>query len=156
MTAERKQTQRPLYDRLGGIYIISKFVHRFSEQMRYNELVGETSSNEFLRNWWYTKSESRLPGLKFMRTLWIATVSNGPYQFVSLDRDPKDAVNIHRAHCPFQISDAEFHAGMQELTNAMHFCHILPQEQHEVLQLCSAHKTEIVCSTGCRSSCKIL
>src|SRR5512132_988928 len=32
---------------------------------------------------WHTKNLGRLPGLKFMRTLWVCNVSGGPFQYTA-------------------------------------------------------------------------
>jgi hemoglobin len=39
-----------------------------------NPIVGKTSQNPALREW-HTKNLDRLPGLKFMRTLWVCEVT---------------------------------------------------------------------------------
>ena len=44
-------------------------------------LVGRESRNPALRQW-HTEQLDRLPGLKFMRTLWVCNVSGGPFEYV--------------------------------------------------------------------------
>jgi hemoglobin len=43
-----------------------------------NPIVGKTSQNPSLRAW-HTKNLGRLPGLKFMRTLWVCEIMGGPH-----------------------------------------------------------------------------
>src|SRR5690242_13592973 len=49
-----------------------------AKRPRENPIVGQKSKNAQLREW-HTKNLGRLPGLKFMRTLWVCDVSGGPF-----------------------------------------------------------------------------
>src|SRR3954469_17086610 len=69
-----------LYDRLGGIFAIAAVVDHFSDSIIENAMVGKLSKNEQLRQWSVEQPE-RLPGLKFMRTLWVANVAGGPFEY---------------------------------------------------------------------------
>src|SRR5512143_2744235 len=74
--------EKSLYDRLGGVFAISAVVDHFSDAVVKNPIVGQKSKNPRLREW-HTKNLERLPGLKFMRTLWVCNVSGGPFQFTA-------------------------------------------------------------------------
>src|SRR5436305_5530584 len=81
--AKAKQKAAPeksLYERLGGVFAIAMVVDHFSDAVVKNPIVGQQSQNPQLREW-HTKSLDRLPGLKFMRTLWVCNVSGGPFPF---------------------------------------------------------------------------
>src|SRR6476646_10950162 len=82
--AQVKQTtpEKSLYDRLGGVFAIAAVVDHFSDALVKNPIVGQKSKNTQLRKW-HTKNLGRLPGLKFMRTLWVCDVSGGPFQFTA-------------------------------------------------------------------------
>ena len=69
-------TESSLYERLGGAFAIAAVVDHFSEAIVKNPIVGETSENPALREW-HTKNLGRLPGLKFMRTLWVCDIAGG-------------------------------------------------------------------------------
>ena len=75
---EGKQTalEKSLYERLGGVFAIAAVVDHFSDAVVKNPIVGQKSKNPQLREW-HTKNLERLPGLKFMRTLWVCDVSGG-------------------------------------------------------------------------------
>ena len=79
--AQAKQTtpEKSLYERLGGVFAIAAVVDHFSDAVVKNPIVGQKSKNPQLRVW-HTKNLGRLPGLKFMRTLWVCNVSGGPFQ----------------------------------------------------------------------------
>ena len=80
--AQGQQTtpDKSLYDRLGGVFAIAAVVDHFSDAVVKKPIVGQKSKNPQLREW-HTKNLKRLPGLKFMRTLWVCNVSGGPFQF---------------------------------------------------------------------------
>lgn len=75
------QPDENLYDRLGGVFAIAAVVDQFSDAVVKNPMVGQQSKNPQLREW-HTKSLDRLPGLKFMRTLWVCNAAGGgPFEF---------------------------------------------------------------------------
>jgi len=69
-----------LYERLGGIFAIAAVVDHFSDAIIENAMVGKLSKNPQLRQW-SVEQPGRLPGLKFMRTLWVANISGGPFEY---------------------------------------------------------------------------
>ena len=78
--AAQTSPEKSLYERLGGVFAIAAVVDHFSDAVVSNPIVGEKSKNPQLREW-HTKNLKRLPGLKFMRTLWVCNISGGPFQF---------------------------------------------------------------------------
>ena len=70
-------TEKTLYERLGGVFPIAAVIDHFSDETVENPIVGQASENPALRDW-HTNQLSRLPGLKFMRTLWVCNVAGGP------------------------------------------------------------------------------
>ena len=75
-------TDSSLYERLGGAFAIAAVVDHFSDAVVENPLVGQRSENPALRDW-HTNNLGRLPGLKFMRTLWVCDVAGGPQQYAA-------------------------------------------------------------------------
>jgi hemoglobin len=71
-----------LYERLGGAFAIAAVVDHFSEAVVRNPIVGQRSENPALREW-HTNNLGRLPGLKFMRTMWVCNVAGGPQQYAA-------------------------------------------------------------------------
>jgi hemoglobin len=72
--AEKPSGKEPsLYERLGGAFAIAMVINRFSDEVVKNPKVGQGSKNTAL-NEWSNKKLDRLPGLKFMRTLWVCDV----------------------------------------------------------------------------------
>ncbi len=151
-----KKTAKTLYERLGGIFGISAVVYHFSDALIENPLVGRDSPNKQLRKWSRTKLTTRLPGLKLMRTLWLANLAGGPYAFVPT-KPGKCPFGLEKAHSAFKISSEEFDEVARELANSLAHFKIPEREKGEVLAVFAAHKQEVVggvsgkCSPSLRS-----
>lgn len=141
-TRRRDAEEKSLYDRLGGIYPISAVVDDFSNALIVNPIVGKESANQYLRDWNNNKLD-RLPGLKLMRTIWLASIAGGPFRF-SATKPGKCPFSLENAHKEFQISPAEFDAVAEELAKALDRHGVGAQEKKEVLAAFSAHKLDIV------------
>ena len=102
-----------LYDRLGGVFAIAAVVDSFSDALLTNPKVGIQSPNPELREW-STHKLDRLPGLKFMRTLWVCNVAGGPFEFEAT-RPGRTALGLEEAHRDLAISPDEFDAVAAEL-----------------------------------------
>jgi hemoglobin len=106
-------TESSLYERLGGAFAIAAVVDHFSEAVVKNPIVGQTSENPALREW-HTNNLSRLPGLKFMRTLWVCDVAGGPQQYAATDPS-STRLGLEEAHRELKISPGEFDEVAAEL-----------------------------------------
>jgi hemoglobin len=102
-----------LYDRLGGAFAIAAVVDHFSEAVVQNPIVGQKSENLDLREW-HTNNLARLPGLKFMRTLWVCDVAGGPQQYAAT-KPGSTPLGLEEAHRELKISPAEFDEVAAEL-----------------------------------------
>jgi hemoglobin len=74
---------------------------------------------------WHTKNLGRLPGLKFMRTLWVCNVAGGPQEYMAT-KPGKTTAGLEEAHRDLHISPAEF-----------------DEVADEVLAAFAAHKKEV-------------
>ena len=124
-------SEQSLYDRLGGVFAIAAVVDHFSDAIVRNPIVGQTSQNPALREW-HTQQLGRLPGLKFMRTLWVCNVAGGPFEF-SATRPGSTALGLEEAHRELKISPAEFDEVAAELGRTLDFFKVPEQEKEEVL-----------------------
>ena len=138
--AQAKDT-KSLYERLGGIFAIAAVVNHFSDAVVKNPIVGQKSKNPQLREW-HTRNLKRLPGLKFMRTLWVAEVSGGPFKFTAT-KPGKTALGLEEAHRSLRISPAEFDEVAAELGRSLDFAKVPKREKGEVLAAFAAHKNEV-------------
>ena len=141
--AQDKQTvpEKSLYERLGGVFAIAAVVDHFSDAVVKNPIVGQKSKNPQLREW-HTKNLGRLPGLKFMRALWVCNVSGGPFQFTAT-KPGKTPLGLEEAHRDLRISPAEFDEVAAELGRSLDFAKVPKREKAEVLAAFAAHKDEV-------------
>ena len=130
-----------LYERLGGVFAIAAVVDRFSDALIENPIVGQGSSNPALREW-HTNNLGRLPGLKFMRTLWVCNVSGGPFEYAGT-KPGTTALGLEEAHREFRITSAEFDEVAAVLARTLDDFEIPAQEKDEVLGAFAAHKAEV-------------
>ena len=134
-------TEPSLYDRLGGAFAIAAVVDHFSDAVVQNPIVGQKSDNPQLREW-HTNNLGRLPGLKFMRTLWVCNVAGGPQHYAAT-KPGETPLGLEEAHRELKISPAEFDEVAAELGRTLDFFKVPEQEKEEVLSAFAAHKDEV-------------
>lgn len=133
---------RSLYDRLGGIYGIAAVINKFSDDIIKDPRVGVGSPNQQLDEWSRNHQEDRLPGLKWMRTLWVAGLAGGPYNFVATVPETCP-FSLEGIHSKFKISPEEFDVVAGILANTLDYFKVPEKEKSEVLAVFSAHKPEV-------------
>jgi len=134
-------TEASLYERLGGAFAIAAVVDHFSDAVVQNPIVGQKSENPALREW-HTNNLGRLPGLKFMRTLWVCNVAGGPQQYAAT-KPGSTALGLEEAHRELKISPAEFDEVAAELGRTLDFFKVPEREKEEVLAAFAAHKGDV-------------
>lgn len=134
-------TEASLYDRLGGAFAIAAVVDQFSDVIVHNPIVGQNSENAALREW-HTNNLGRLPGLKFMRTLWVCNVAGGPQHYAAT-RPGSTPLGLEAAHRDLKISPAEFDEVAAELARTLDAFEVPEREKGEVLAAFAAHKGEV-------------
>ena len=137
-----------LYERLGGAFAIAAVIDQFSDAVVQNPVVGKDSKNPALREW-HTNNLARLPGLKFMRTLWVCNVSGGPFAY-SATKPGSTTVGLEVAHRDLKISPEEFDEVAAELGRSLGVFKVPEKETNEVLAAFAAHKDEV--TAGFRAS----
>src|SRR5207342_3353161 len=138
---EAMMTESSLYERLGGAFAIAAVVDHFSDAVVRNPIVGEKSENPELREW-HTNNLGRLPGLKFMRTLWVCDVAGGPQQYAATEPG-STPLGLEEAHRELKISPAEFDEVAAELGRTLDVFKVPKREKGEVLAAFAAHKNEV-------------
>jgi hemoglobin len=136
-----------LYERLGGAFKIAEMVYYFSDQLIENPVVGQTSKNPRLQAW-HTQNLDRLPGLKFLRTLWVCALAGGPFDFVPTKAGQTE-FGLEEAHREFQISPEEFDEVGRVLGRTLEHYGVPSKEQGEVLAGFFVHRHEV--TTGYRA-----
>jgi hemoglobin len=146
-----KRDSISLYDRLGGVFAIASVVDYFSDAILRSPVVGANSPNPKLRNWSTQQKAARMPGLKFMRTLWVCDIAGGPQKYAA----SKNAVSggcifnsskfdLTAAHKDLNISSAEFDEVARILGDSLDHFKVPNKEKAEVLAAFGAHKKDIV------------
>jgi hemoglobin len=133
--------EKSLYERLGGVFAIAAVVDHFSDAIVQNPIVGKDSKNPALREW-HTKNLGRLPGLKFMRTLWVCAATGGPFEY-SPTKPGKTNLGLEEAHRGLKISPAELDEVAAELGRTLDFAKVPAREKGELLAAFAAHKDEV-------------
>lgn len=146
-----------LYSRLGGIYPIAAVVDSFSDKLYADRVVGVNSPNPQLRDW-HRNQHTRLPGLKWMRTLWVSAVAGGPYKFIPSTPQRQGTCpfsgqaasiaggcpfSLNNAHMQLEITPEEFDAVVAVLKTTLDEFNIPQQEQSEVLAAFASHKIDV-------------
>lgn len=139
--AQAATSEKTLYERLGGVFAIAAVVDHFSDAVVKNPIVGQKSKNPQLRKW-HTKNLGRLPGLKFMRTLWVCEVSGGPFKYQAT-KPGATPLGLEEAHKDLKISPAEFDEVAAELGRTLNTFKVPEKEKGEVLAAFAAHKDEV-------------
>ncbi len=134
-------TESSLYERLGGAFAIAAVIEHFSDAVVQNPIVGQKSENPALRDW-HTNNLGRLPGLKFMRTLWVCNVAGGPFQYTAT-KPGSTPIGLEGAHRQLEISPAQFDEVAAELGRTLDFFNVPQREKQEVLAAFAAHKGEV-------------
>jgi len=133
--------EKSLYERLGGVFAIAAVIDHFSDAVVKNAIAGQGSDNPALREW-HTQKLARLPGLKFMRTLWVCRVAGGPFEYVGT-KPGREPISLEEAHRELEISPEEFDAVAAELAQSLDFFNVPEREKGEVLAAFAAHKGEV-------------
>jgi hemoglobin len=133
--------EQSLYERLGGVFAIAAVIDYFSDEVVKNAVAGQGSDNPELREW-HTQKLARLPGLKWMRTLWVCDVAGGPFHYVGTEPG-RDRVSLEEAHRELEITPDQFDAVAGELAKALDHFNVPEREKNEVLAAFAAHKGEV-------------
>jgi hemoglobin len=124
---------KTLYDRLGGAYAIAAVIGRFSDRLLEDPSI--VNANPELREWHTVTYRERLPGLKFLRTLWVCAVAGGPFEYT--------AKGLEEAHRDLHVSPEVFDAVAGHLAETLDEFKVPEQEKQEVLGAFAAHKGEV-------------
>jgi hemoglobin len=122
-----------LYDRLGGYFAIAAVVDRFSDRIIRNPKLNK---NPALKKWNRTEAKTRLPGLKFGRTLWIAAMAGGPFEYTGLP--------LNEAHAEFHLTAEEFAEVGAEIVRALNFYKVPKREQQELVAAYQTSMSDVV------------
>lgn len=122
-----------LYERVGGIFAIAAVVDRFSDAIIENPKLNQ---NPALVAWNRDESGTRLAGLKVMRTIWIAAITGGPFEYTGLP--------LPVAHREFRLTEEEFNEVGAEIVRALDFYQVPAREKQELVDAYMKSKPLVV------------
>ncbi|MDP9275094.1 MAG: group 1 truncated hemoglobin [Chloroflexota bacterium] len=125
--------EKSLYERLGGIFAVAAVVDYFSDQLLKNPKI--VDANPALKEWHTVKFHERMQGLKFLRTLWVASVAGGPFKYTGED--------LRDAHHDLRITPGVFDEVVAELGKALDHFKVPQREKTEVLAAFNGQKLEV-------------
>jgi hemoglobin len=126
-------SEQSLYERLGGAFAIAAVVDHFSDQLLKNRKV--VNANPELKEWHTQTYRERLPGLKFLRTLWVCAVAGGPFEYTGQ--------HLRVAHRDLHIAPEVFDEVAAELSRTLDHFKVPEREKQEVLAAFAAHKADV-------------
>jgi hemoglobin len=125
--------EQSLYDRLGGIFAIAAVVDRFSDAIITNPKL---NVNPALKAWNEADAPTRLPGLKFMRTIWLAALTGGPFTYTGKP--------LHEAHTRFHLTSDDFDEVGAEIVHAIDYYGVPEREKQQLVDAYVLTKPEVV------------
>ena len=122
-----------LYERLGGIFAIAAVINDFSDRLVKNPKI--VNANPEMHEWHTVTYHTRMPGLKWGRTWWVAMKAGGPFLYTG--REMRDA------HWDLKISPEVFDEVAAELARTLDDFKVPEREKGEVLAAFAAEKGEV-------------
>lgn len=86
-----------------------------------------------------SEAPTRLPGLKFLRTMWIASMVGGPIRFTGQP--------LEQAHDRLSLTPAEFAAVGAEIVEALQFFNVAQADIDKLTCLYQTSMDEVVSSS---------
>ena len=125
-----QQTQKSLYDRLGGVYSIATVVDDFIERLLVNDML---NANPAIK-----EARTRVPkaGLKFHVTALVCEVTGGPCQYTG--RSMQDA------HARLHITEGQWQAMGADFRRTLDKYKVPQKEQQELITIVDSTKQDIV------------
>lgn len=129
-------SEQSLYDRVGGIFAIAAVVNRFSDEIITNPKL---NVNPELKAWNENEAAVRLPGLKVMRTVWVAALTGGPFEYTGLP--------LSEAHTRFRLTSEEFDEVGAEIVRALDYYNVPEREKQQLVDAYMLSKPDVVAAS---------
>lgn len=125
-----------LFDRLGGFFGIAAVVNNFSDAILVNPVLNQ---NPALAEWNQTQAPTRLPGLKFLRTMWISAMVGGPIKYTGQP--------LEQAHDRFNMTPTEFAEVGSEIVKALQAAGVAQADIDQAVCIYQTSMDEVVSSS---------
>ena len=133
-TAQGKETnkpaEKPLYERLGGVYAVATVVDDFIERLLVNDILNANPA--------INEARKRVPkaGLKFQVTALVCQVTGGPQKYTG--RPMKES------HGHLNITEKEWEAMAADFKKTLDSFKVPEKEQQELFTIIGSTKGDIV------------
>ncbi|MBM2846651.1 MAG: globin [Bacteroidetes bacterium] len=126
----QEKKEKPLYDRLGGVYAIASVVDDFIERLLVNDIL---NANPAIK-----EARDRVPkaGLKYRVTELVCQVTDGPQKYTG--RSMKDS------HKHLNITEKEWDAMVADFKVTLNKFKVPTKEQEELIGIVATTKADIV------------
>lgn len=126
--------EKPLYDRLGGVYAIATVVDAFIERLLVNDVLNANPAVDAARE--------RVPkaGLKYRVTELVCQATGGPCTYTGR--------NMKEAHAHLGITEREWQAMLVDFRKTLDDFEVPEREQGELIAIVESVKAQIVVATG--------
>lgn len=125
--------EKTLYERVGGNFAIAAVVDHFSDALLKNPKI--VRANPELKEWHTEAYKARLPGLKFMRTLWVCAITGGPFEYTGKP--------LREAHRELHVSPETFDEVAGELSKSLDHFKVPKREKDEILAAFAKQKSDV-------------
>ena len=127
---EKKEKEKPLYDRLGGVYAIASVVDDFIERLLVDDIL---NANPAIKE---ARARVPKPGLKYRVTELVCEVTGGPQKYTG--RSMKDS------HKHLNITEKEWDAMVTDFKVTLDKFKVPNKEQDELIGIVGTTKADIV------------
>jgi hemoglobin len=127
-TAQTKE--KPLYDRLGGVYSIATVVDDFIERLLVNATL---NANPAIKE---ARDRVAKAGLKFQVTALVCEVTGGPCKYTGR--------SMKESHAKLNITSAQWDAMVADFRKTLDKFTVPPKEQGELIAIVGSTKKDIV------------
>ncbi len=127
---ETKPAEKPLYERLGGVYAVASVVDDFIERLLVNDILNANPAINAARK--------RVPkaGLKFQVTALVCQVTGGPQMYKGR--------SMEEAHKHLNITEREWEAMAADFKKTLDSFKVPEKEQQELFTIVGSTKGDIV------------
>ena len=125
-----KPAEKPLYERLGGVYAVATVVDDFIERLLVNDILNANPA--------INEARKRVPkaGLKFQVTALVCQVTGGPQKYTG--RPMKES------HQRLNITEKEWEAMAADFKKTLDSFKVPEKEQQELFTIVGSTKGDIV------------
>lgn len=132
--AQQPMQEKPLYERLGGVYAIASVVDVFIDKLLVNDVL---NANPKIK-----EARDRVPkaGLKYRVTSLVCQVTGGPEKY--------DGRSMKASHAHLNIREKEWQAMLVDFKKTLDEFKVPAKEQGELIAIVESTKQDIVVTTA--------